>query len=173
MAGLVCEYAASAAQAVMSSFASLSRAEGHFGHTRAPSARHAGASSGRNAGASSEAMLAEPSRDEHRQDETSRDEQGVAPMTAVIDYIETRTGRPWGYRPGSQPWEALVHDVRDFGADRVVEAMESAGLEVAHPDAAQLIYGAARILHPIGNGKVKPAGGHTRTAQEVEDAFNR
>ena len=88
-------------------------------------------------------------------------------MSDAIDYIEERTGRPWSYRPGSSTWDTLQADCRDFGEGGVIEAMR--GVEAAKPDVAQLVFGASRLLHPLT--KPKPKGGHTRSAQEGDDAF--
>lgn len=98
---------------------------------------------------------------------------GPAPeFTQAVDFIEQRTGRPWGLRPGTRVWDTLAADLRDFGLVAVTGAMRA--ITDPHPDAAQLVFGASRLLHPIASANgAKPAGGHTRTAQEVEDAFSR
>lgn len=88
-------------------------------------------------------------------------------MSDAIDYIEQRTGRPWQFRPGSQTWETLRADCRDFGEPAVLAAMS--GLAVTRPDVGQLVFGASRVLHPIE--KPKPQRGHNVSAQEGDDAF--
>jgi hypothetical protein len=69
------------------------------------------------------------------------------PLMEAIAYVEERTRRPWVFGPGSKVWDALEPDVRDFGWPAVKTAME--GEKAPFPDAAQLVFGAARRLHPI------------------------
>jgi hypothetical protein len=93
-------------------------------------------------------------------------------MTRVIAHLEGQSGRPWSAWPGSKLWATLEADLRDFGLDRVIAAMQA--IETDHPDHGQLVFGATRRLHPIDStpSRGKP-GGHTRSAEEVTRAFNR
>lgn len=69
------------------------------------------------------------------------------PVMTVIDYLEERTGRLYSFGNGSKVHEALTPDVRDFGADRVIQEMVRDTTE--HPDIGQLVFNASRRLHPI------------------------
>lgn len=66
----------------------------------------------------------------------------------------------------------LVTLVARQGSDRVIEAMR-ARHATGDKSARQLIYGAANDLEPIGGRNGTTAKGHTRTAQEAIDAFDR
>ena len=92
------------------------------------------------------------------------------PLTKAIDYIETRSGRPWTARPGQKLWDTLDADLRDFGLTALLEAMWP--LPGAHPDHGQLIYGATRRLHPIApppDAKaVREDEDHRRGQRELE-----
>jgi hypothetical protein len=125
------------------------------------------------------ARVDETRQDETRQDETRQDGE-VAPAreddrslspTAVIDYIEKRSGRAFTSGPGSKVMTALAADVRDFGETRFIEAMESIPTE--HPDVAQLVFGASRKLHPIEVGKNGDSRFMEHDGAEVDGAFQR
>lgn len=64
----------------------------------------------------------------------------------------------------------LVKLVERQGAVKVLAAMKSR-YAAGDRTARQLIYGAANVLEPIAREQAKPAGGHTRTEKEAEDAF--
>lgn len=85
--------------------------------------------------------------------ETRRDEPSEtrAPVMVVIDYLEERTGRPYTFGAGSTVHETLTADVRDFGETPVLEAMRTDATK--YPDIGQLVFGASRLLHPIGPQK--------------------
>ena len=84
----------------------------------------------------------------------------------AIAYIEERTRRPWVFGEGSKLWDALAPDVRDFGWPAVKAAMDAE--KAPFPDAGQLVFGAARRLHPIA----RPEPGEERATVEAE-RFNR
>ena len=117
-----------------------------------------------NARASCPSML-----DETRLDETRRDEQSarapVVPMP-VIHAVEERSRRPWVFRPGTTFYDTLAANVRDFGDDRVVAAMDGwlAEAAVPHPNAQQLVAGSDRQLHPLSTR----ADAVTRALADVE-----
>lgn len=69
------------------------------------------------------------------------------PLMEAIRDIEVRTRRSWVFGEGSKLWDTLSADVRDFGWPAVHAAMEQE--KAPFPDAAQLIFGASRRLHPI------------------------
>jgi hypothetical protein len=85
----------------------------------------------------------------------------IPPLTTAIDYLEERSGRPWHFRPGSQTWDTLEADVRDFGAESVITAMRL--VRAAHPDHGQLVFGASRSLHAIES----PAQAPPPTTEEI------
>jgi hypothetical protein len=113
-----------------------------------------------------------PSRDARVSDGKTVDGKtvdGTDPAVSVIDYIEGRARRPFQYRPGSKVWETLMPDVRDFGAERVIAAMSEVPEE--HPDVAQLVFGASRVLHPLVAPKtMTPAERERAEAQRKFDA---
>jgi hypothetical protein len=76
------------------------------------------------------------------------------PVYGLARLVETLTGRPWAYSPGSKTLETLRYDVRDFGAAKVEQALRSvAGANGRVPDAAALVLGAHRLLVPIPDAK--------------------
>lgn len=98
---------------------------------------------------------------------------GVTPPTArpptmtVIDYLESRTGRPYGFGPGSRTHETLSADIRDFGADRLLALMRAD--PTPKPDISQLVFNASHVLHPITSGPgQKPPSAAERAAAEGE-----
>lgn len=140
---------------------------------RGPDGRYltpTGGSSGGATGGSSDGLPAvdrpATSSDKTRQDETRRDEgdapagldtaegEDLPPLTQVIDYLEGRTRRTWHFRPGQSTWDTLNADVRDFGAEAVIRAMEA--VRIDHPDNGQLIFAASRALHAIPSSETKP-----------------
>lgn len=105
-------------------------------------------------GRSRPSVLSVPSRGAAQAPARARDDQpngsappAMPPITEVIDYLEKRSGRPYAYGMGSRVESTLTADVRDFGAPAVLDAMS--GVEIDHPDIAQLVFGASRTLHPL------------------------
>lgn len=74
---------------------------------------------------------------------------------------------------GSGYHREIVKLVNRRGAVAVLSAMKARYIAGDRSE-RQLIYGAANDLEPIARPTTtKPAGGHTRSVQEVEDVFNR
>lgn len=106
-----------------------------------------------------------PSTTPSPRERTSSSPLSDGPVWDAIKGVEKRSGRYFGHRPGSSVWETLEADVRDFGVVAVLGAMDALDLE--HPDAGQLVFGATRFLHPI-----KTPDPETR-AQRVRDAADK
>ncbi|HTR71890.1 MAG TPA: hypothetical protein VMH41_16900 [Mycobacteriales bacterium] len=111
-----------------------------------------------------------------RRDETSRDEPSQADaradFTEVVDYLEKRTGRPYGFGPGSKVHETLGPDVRDQGAKRVIAAMVADRTE--RPDIAQLVFSAHNTLYPLSGSVVAdPKAAAQQAAEEEQSRRNR
>jgi hypothetical protein len=80
--------------------------------------------------------------------------------------VEERSKRVWTFHPENPFWQTLEANVRDFGHDRVVAAMDEWVTlnSLRHPNAQQLVAGADRVLHPLS------ASGNaaTRAADEID-----
>jgi hypothetical protein len=93
-----------------------------------------------------EGALHIPSRDETSQAEPSNG----AGAWDVVELVERLTQRPWVYGSGNPTLETLKADVRDFGRERVEEALTRYRAEHPGPmDAAVLVTGTHRVLMPL------------------------
>ena len=109
--------------------------------------------------------------DQLSKDEQRRAKTSTAPVpdllpSDLLRAVEARTQRPWGFYPGSTWYDTMAANYRDFGLDRVVDAMDAWLKEacVEHPNAQQLVAGADRALHPLSS----QAGSAAKAQADVE-----
>jgi len=71
----------------------------------------------------------------------------------LLRLVQELTNRPFGFTPGSKPWEMLTEDVRALGVQKVEAAYRAVEADADGPlDAAGVIYGGHKRLFPIPDG---------------------
>lgn len=98
-------------------------------------------------------------------------ETSLPPLTVVIDYLEERTGRAWHGRPGQALWDTLDADLRQFGADALLENYRA--FQGDRLDFGQIVFGVSNRLHPIASADTKQLAKEERDADERRASAER